>query len=374
MEKIDNNNYPVRILIVDGKMICGGVESFIMNIYRHIDRTKIQFDFLVHYKEKFFYDDEIEKLGGTIYRLTFRNDNNYFKYKKDLKEFFLNHHYDIVWGHMDGLASIYLKVAKLCKVKYTIAHSHITSSEHSIKGLLKRILKRKICDYADFCFACSTEAGHYLYGKKKFYLMHNFIDASMFDYCYETRKKIRQQNNWGKEDIVIGMVGRFNKQKNHKFAIDLFCELNKKNSHYKFCLCGDGEMIDEIKEIAKKKNIINEIQFKGNILNINEYYQAFDILIMPSLYEGLPVSGVEAQTSGLKCVFSNNVTKEVSIVGENVCFLPIDNGIKKWADTIDQIKKYERKSKKKNILEAGYDINLEIKKIEFFLLKLTNEK
>ena len=184
-------NEPVRVLIVDGKLICGGVESFIMNIYRHIDRTKVQFDFLVHYKERFFYDEEVERLGGKIYRLSFRNDNNYFKYKKDLKDFFNTHkEYKTVWGHMDGLASIYLKVAKKCGVKTTIAHSHITSAEKSFKGFIKRLLKGKVWKYADYRFACSTEAGKYLYGNKEFQLIPNAIETERFQYDQEVRIKI----------------------------------------------------------------------------------------------------------------------------------------------------------------------------------------
>ena len=144
-------DYPIRVLIVNGKMICGGVEAFIMNIYRHIDRTKVQFDFLVHYKERFFYDDEIEKLGGKIYRLSFRNDKNFFKYKHDLNKFFKEHkEYSIVWGHMDGLAAIYMRSAKKNGIKTTIAHAHITSAERSLKGLVKRFLRKKnkqICGF-----------------------------------------------------------------------------------------------------------------------------------------------------------------------------------------------------------------------------------
>lgn len=363
------NDKPIRVLIVNGKMICGGVEAFIMNIYRHIDRSKIQFDFLVHYKDRFFYDDEIEKLGGKIYRLTFRNDNNYFKYKKDLQKFFTEHkEYQIVWGHMDGLAGIYLKIAKKCGVKVTIAHSHITSAEHSLKGLIKRLLRHGVRKYSDYKFACSTEAGIYLYGKRsKFELIPNAIDVDRFDYSEGLRKKIREENGWGKDTLVVGHVGRFNEQKNHKYLIDIFYQLHKMRLNSVLCLCGDGELREEIEKKVMALGLSENVIFKGNIPNVNEYYQAFDIFVMPSLYEGLPVSGIEAQASGLKCIFADTITRETDIVHENVSFLPITVDPNMWADDIIKLKEYNRFGYKPNIIAAGYSIDDEAKMLEEFL-------
>ena len=233
-------NIPKRMLIIDGKLICGGVESFLMNIYRNIDRTKIQFDFLVHYRDKFYYDDEIESLGGKIYRLSFRNDKNIFKYIHDLKLFFREHpEYDIVWGHMDGLASIYLKIAKECNVKTTICHSHITSSEYSLKGCIKGFLKRNVWKYCDYRFACSTEAGKYLYGTHDFQIINNAIDVNRFLFNLTSREKIRNLNNWN-DKIVIGHIGRFFPQKNHTYLLDIFEKITKLDNDFVLCLCGFG--------------------------------------------------------------------------------------------------------------------------------------
>lgn len=363
-------NEPVRVLIVDGKLICGGVESFIMNIYRHIDRTKVQFDFLVHYKERFFYDEEVERLGGKIYRLSFRNDNNYFKYKKDLKDFFNTHkEYKTVWGHMDGLASIYLKVAKKCGVKTTIAHSHITSAEKSFKGFIKRLLKGKVWKYADYRFACSTEAGKYLYGNKEFQLIPNAIETERFQYDQEVRNKIRKQNGW-EEKFVVGHVGRFNAQKNHKYLIDIFSCLVREKSNAVLCLCGDGEDRNDIAEYVNELGLSEKVFFMGNIPNVNEYYQAFDVFVMPSLYEGLPVSGIEAQTSGLKCFFADTITKETALVKENVNFLSLDAGAEHWAKIILESIKNERKDQKPAILQAGFDLKQLSENIQKFFLNL----
>ncbi len=369
------NKEPIRILIINGKMICGGVESFIMNLYRRIDRSKIQFDFLVHYKERFFYDDEIEKLGGKIYRLSFRNDNRFFKYKKDLKLFFKEHkEYKIVWGQMDGLMSVYLKQAK----KYgnnviTIAHSHIAGAEKSLKGLIKRFFKKGVGKVADYRFACSTEAGKYLYGKKDFKIFPNAIDTKKFDFSQEKREKIRKEFSLPSNAFVIGHVGRFNEQKNHEFLIKIFNEVVKKDERAVLMLCGDGELKEKISMQVNALNLQDRVIFVGNVNNVNEFYSAFDVFVMPSLYEGLPVSGIEAQTSGLKCLFSDTITKETQLVVENVYFKSIKASPSEWAEKIISISVYKRESKRLEVAKTGYDVYDEISKLENFFWSLANE-
>ncbi len=359
---------PIRILIVDGKMICGGIESFVMNIYRHIDRTKIQFDFLVHYKERFFYDDEIEALGGKIHRLSFRNDHNWFKYKKDLARFFQAHpEYQIVWGHMEGLASVYLKAAKKAGVRTTIAHAHITSAERSLKGLIKRILRKNIYKYTDYRFACSTEAGKYVFGNHEFTLIPNAIDTSKFLYNEEKRREIREKHGW-QNRFVVGHIGRFNEQKNHRYLMEIFDEYKKMNPNAALCLCGDGELMPEIKSIVENKGLTDSVLFTGNIPNTNEYYSAFDCFVMPSLYEGLPVSGVEAQTSGLPCVFADTITRETALLQDRVCFLPITEKPEIWAKTILNQNGVKRNLSKDETLFTQYDIYHLTQQLSEFLL------
>ena len=365
---------PIRILIVNGKMICGGIESFIMNIYRHIDRNKIQFDFLVHYKDRFFYDDEIESLGGKIHRLTFRNDNNYFKYKKDLKTFFKNNpQYQIVWGQMEGLASIYLKEAKKAGVKWTIAHSHITSAERSLKGLIKRVLRKNVNKYADYKFACSTEAGRYLFGKAPFTLIPNAIETERFLFNAQTRERIRAHHGWDETHFVLGHIGRFNAQKNHKYLIDIFAEYAKKNPNARLCLCGDGELMQSVKDYATKKSVMDRITFTGNIPNVNEYYQAFDMFVMPSLYEGLPVSGIEAQVSGLPCVFADTITREVGILTDRTKFLSITQSPEVWANAISEQDGVDRTIDNETLLN-DYNIHCNAEKLSTFFMEKSNEE
>ncbi len=361
---------PVRILIVDGKLINGGVEAFIMNIYRHIDRNKLQFDFLVHYKERFFYDDEIESLGGKIYRLSFRNDNNYLKYKRDLKNFFNSHkEYKIIWGHMDGLASVYLKAAKKSGVPITIAHSHITSSENSVKGLVKRVLRHNLSKYTDYRFACSTEAGKYLYKSNDFKLIHNAIDVEKFKFDKAIRNKIRRERNWEGYNI-IGHVGRFFPQKNHLYLIKIFKALCEVDDSYKLCLCGDGEDRAFIESKVKEYNLSSKIEFTGNVSNMNEFYQGFDLFILPSLYEGLPVSGIEAQTSGLPCLFSKNITKETELLSDIVKFISIENEPQEWINPILSFKENQRLDRSTTVKNMGYDIKDLSDKLQRFFTEI----
>lgn len=369
---------PLRILIVNGKMICGGIESFIMNIYRNIDRSKIQFDFLVHYKERFFYDDEIERLGGNIYRLSFRNDNNLLKYKKDLRNFFETHTYNIVWGQMDGLASIYLKAAKKAGVATTICHSHITNSEAGIKGILKALLRINLNKWVDIRFACSSEAGKHLYGKHKFLIFNNAIDTENFRYSDNKNDFIRLKLNIPNDAFIIGHIGRFSPQKNHKFLIDMFAKLVSANKSFYLILAGDGELFKEIKEYVDLMNISKNVIFLGNVTNISDYYSCFDLFVMPSLYEGLPVSGVEAQTNGLTCLFADTITREISLTNR-VKFLPINKGPECWIKEI--MKLYDDKELVRHdtrsieeIRLKGYDIKNQVKKIENFFRDLNNEQ
>lgn len=367
----EQNNKPIRVLIVDGKLISGGAEAFIMNVYRHIDRNVIQFDFLVHYKDRFFYDDEVERLGGKIFRLSFRNDHNIIKYIHELKIFFNSHkEYDVVWGHMDGLAPIYLKIAKTCGMKCTIAHSHIDHSEKTFKGVIKSLLRRNISKYADYRFACSSLSGKYLFGKGDFHVIPNAIDVKKFSFNGSVRNRIRDINKWN-ESIVIGHVGRFFSQKNHSFIIEVFRHIAQLNDKFVLCLCGDGDDRVNIEKKVKEYGLSDKVLFTGSIHNINEYYQAFDLFILPSLYEGLPVSGIEAQTSGLKCIFSDTITPEACFIKDNVTYLPITpNSEILWANKIIELSNYTRKDMSMVICDKGYSIDYLAKKLTIFFTTL----
>lgn len=354
---------PIRILHIVPNMQQGGIENFLMNIYRNIDRNKIQFDFLVHYQKKFTFDDEIERLGGKIYRCSFREDNNFLKYYKDLNRFFKEHtEYKIVHAHMASLAYIYLGLAKKYGINIRIIHSHGTSHLKNLKGYAKYFLFKLADINANIRWSCSTEAGKYLFRKKKFEVIPNAIDMERFKYNEEIRNDKRKE--MGLEDkFVIGNIGRFNLQKNHEFIIDVFYELQKENKNAVLMLIGTGELEEKIKQKVSNLKIEDKVLFMGNINNVEEMYQVMDIFIMPSLFEGLPVTGVEAQVSGLYCLFADTITREVQI-SNNCKFIPLQESKQIWKKEIISNNSNNREQSYENIKESIFNIKKLSKELE----------
>lgn len=357
---------PIRILQVVPNMQQGGLENLIMNIYRNIDRTKVQFDFLVHYKKEFFFDKEIEKLGGKIYRFSVREDNNFIKYYKDLCDFFKEHsgEYRVVHGHMASLAFIYLRIAKKYNIPVRIIHSHGTSHLKNIKGYLKYFTFKMADKYATDRFACSTEAGKYLFGVKNFKIINNAIDMDKFKYNESLRRTKRNELQL-EDKFVIGHIGRFNLQKNHKYLIKFFSNIVKKNHNARLLLIGIGEELENIKDFVRKLNISDYVFFLGQRNDVCELYQAMDVFCMPSKFEGLPLTGIEAQVSGLPCVFSDQITREVKI-SNNCIFLPLDEDTKKWEECVETVnnKIINRLSEYQKMKETNYNIKILSKNVE----------
>jgi len=327
-------NEPVRILQIVPNMQQGGLENFIMNIYRNIDRTKIQFDFLVHYQERKFFDDEIEKMGGRIYRFSLRDDNNILKYIEQLNEFYKKHkEYKIIHCHMSSIGTINFLIARKNNIRIKIAHSHNSATEKSLKGIMKRLLMQPYRYVSDINFACSESAGKYLFKNKKFEVIPNAINTKKFMFNKERRKEYREKLGINEKRFVIGHVGRFNVQKNHKFIIEIFNEYLKKNKRTVLLLIGDGELIEETKLLCKKLKIEKSVIFLKNVSNVYDYYNTMDLFILPSLFEGLPVVGIEAQTNGLNCLFSNRITDEAKLT-DGVEYLDLDPKI--WVEKFEQ--------------------------------------
>lgn len=363
---------PIRILNIVPNMRAAGIESFIMNVYRNIDREKVQFDFIVHNKRREFFDDEIEKLGGKIYRLSFKDDKNIVKYIKDLNNFFKNHkEYKIVHGHMQSMMPLYLYIAKKNKIPIRIAHSHNGSYEKTVKGFILHIFSRFSKKFSSHNIACSNLAGKYLFGKKSFIVIPNGIDVKKFEFNENIRKIVRNELNLSNE-YVIGHVGRFELQKNHRFLIETFNEKLKENSNYVLLLVGEGKYEKEIKKLVKELNIQNKVKFLGVRNDMNRLYQAMDCFILPSLYEGLPVVGVEAQASGLKCLFSDTITKELKIT-PNAVFISLKSK-QKWLEEIDNDNNFENRKKFAKIVAQDFEIKNISKKLEKFYLINNTQK
>ena len=358
----------LRVLHIVTYMGRGGLETMLMNYYRSIDRTKVQFDFLVHRKERADYDDEIEALGGKIYRISRLNPFSP-SYKKELSAFFKTHpEYSIVHVHQDCLSSIVLKQAKKHGVKNRIAHCHSSSQDKNLKFIIKLFYKRFIPAYATKLFACSEEAGKWMFGGAEFEVLNNAIDAKKYIYNKEIRKKIRDEFHIAENEFVIGHVGRFSYPKNHTFLVDVFNEYQKRQQA-KLMLVGDGELREEIEKKIRSLNLESKVIFTGVRADVSALLQAMDAFVFPSNYEGLPVTVIEAQAAGLRCFISDKVPIECKKT-ELVTQLPLTDYAEKWASRIQENANYQRKEMYEEIKKADFDIASNAEKLQDYYLSL----
>ena len=288
MENLDEK---IIIAHIMGKWNGGGVESVVMNYYRNIDRNKIQFHFLCDEDSTDIPYEEIEKLGGKV--IVIPPYQKLFKYQKELYKIFKENKYKIVHSHINALSVFPLRIAKKAKIPVRIAHSHSTSNKKEWKkNILKMILRPLSKLYANNYFACTEYAGKWLFGKKvverkELNVINNAIDLKKFKFNENTREDLRKELGIKEETLIIGHVGRFMKQKNHEFLIDVFEEAIKQDNNMYLILVGQGPLEDKIKEMAKEKGIEDKILFLGQRNDVNKLYQAMDIFVLPSLYEGL---------------------------------------------------------------------------------------
>ena len=363
-----------RILVVIGKMDRGGAETIIMNLYRNIDRQKIQFDFAVHTNEKADYDDEIVAMGGRIFRFPEYKILNSLSYRKAWKEFFKNHQGEFcaVHGHIGSCAAIYLREAKKQSI-FTIAHSH--SCMNGISGLLFKALCFPQRFIADYFIGCSDEAGVDRFGKRvvknsKIYkTLNNGINAKEYQYNPEIRAKYRA--DFGLEDrFVVGHVGRFTYAKNHKFLIKVFKEIKKIRDDAVLVLAGRGELEDQIKEQVREEGLENHVIFAGVRDDIPELLQMYDVFVFPSIFEGLGIVLVEAQATGLSCVLSSAVPS-LACVTPLCKKLSLKESPSKWANEVIEIcKNSGRENNYEVIKNSGFDIVSVAKELESFYLEI----
>lgn len=345
----------IRILQCVNDMHRAGLETMLMNYYRNIDRTKIQFDFLTHRPYRSDYDDEIEKMGGKVYyapRLYPQNYPNYFKW---MKNFFKEHpEYKIVHSHIDTMSYLPLLAAKKAGVPIRIAHSHNTSLDKDFKYLLKQYFRLRINSVCTHRLACGKEAGTFLFGNRDFKVIPNAIDAEKFYFNKDLRDEKRKELGLvGK--FVVGHVGRLSYQKNHKFLIEIFNELLKKESDSILLLVGVGEKEEELRRQVKNLGIDDKVRFLGNRSDVNELYQAMDVFVMPSFFEGIPVVGVEAQFADLPCIFSDKVPEEVKF-SSKVEFISLSAEYNIWVNRIENLRRENQRDSNKNCYDSAYNI------------------
>ena len=363
---------PIRIAQIIGKWLGGGVESVVMNYYRHLDHDKIQFDFICDDDSTNIPYDEIEKLGGKV--ILIPPYQKVFKYQKELRRVLRDGKYKIVHSHINTLSVFPLYAAKKVGVPVRIAHSHSTTNKKEWKkNLLKQVLRPFSKKYATNYMCCSELAGRWLFGDKtydegKVYLLNNAIDLDKFKYDKKIRDKKRKELGIKEDTIVIGHIGRFVVQKNHTFLIDIFNQFHKKEKNSILLLAGQGPLQEEIKNKVRELGLDDSVRFLGQRNDANELYQAFDVFLLPSLYEGLPVVGVEAQASGLLCFFSDDMTKETKVLDSTV-FMSLSNTAEEWTgEILTTLKDYKRINTKNEVSYNGFDIEIEARKLEKYYI------
>lgn len=353
---------PLRVLHVVVNMNRGGAETLIMNLYRNIDRKKVQFDFLTCKPGVF--DVEIKKMGGRVYRIPYISDVGHFQYVKGLDDFFLEHkEYEIVHSHLDKMSGLVLKSAKKAGVPVRIAHSHNTRSEgNAITRTYKWFAGRLIEPNSTVRLACSNLAAKWLFDNKAT-IIRNGIETDRFEFSIAKRNEIRNKLNIDEKTVVLGHVGRFAKQKNHEFLIDVFHDYLKVNKNSTLLLVGDGPLRKDVENKVKRLDLNSKVKFLGIRKDIDHVLQAMDVFIFPSLHEGLPVSLVEAQGSGLPCLISDKVSSEVDLGMQLVDFLPIQS-TNIWVEKLKKMPRRVKEDVKKQLLDQGYDITSTTKIIE----------
>lgn len=347
---------------------CGGIENFIMNVYRNIDRNEIQFDFLIHGEKENYFEEEIKKLGGTIYRVPL--SRNYKEYERQIKRTFAENRekYHMIHIHcMYALSYLDAKMAKKCHMKNIIVHSHTSTTLIFKRKMIQFLLKTKLTRIADIRLACSEEAAKWMFSKKiirkkQYKIIKNAIDVDKYKYNSETRSMIRKELQL-EENLVIGHIGRLSTVKNHKFLLEIFKEIIKKKNEARLLLVGDGSLKNQIVEKAKELGIMDKVILLGNKENANELLQAMDVFVFPSLYEGFPLTVIEAQCTGVPCVLSDCITKQAKVT-DLVSFLSLEENAEKWANVILDKENIERKDQSDFIKDKKYDINSLVEQIE----------
>lgn len=361
-------NDKIKVLQCVANFNRAGVETVIMNYYRNIDRNKFQFDFLCNKEKKGAYIEEIKSYGGKIFFTPCLNPMKWPQYQDFMNDFFSKHkEYKIIHCQNEEMAFPALYAAKKNGVPVRIAHAHNTATRFDIKWPIKTLYKYLIRTVATDYIACGHAAGKWFFGKDV-KVLNNAIDIDKFKYNQEVRNKLRKELHL-EDKYVIGHVGRIDPQKNHIFLLKVFREYLKIDKSAVLLLIGSGTLEKKIKEKVKKMGIENNVIFTGNIPNVNEMYNVMDVFVLPSLYEGLPLVGIEAQCSGLPCIFSDRITDEV-LLNSNVCSIPINNNYDEWCKKIAQYKHENRVYE----YHKEYDIKYVKKELEDYYIDLLNKR
>lgn len=338
---------PFKIIHVLGGLETGGAESFVMNMYRAIDRSIVQFDFIKHTPKIGSFEKEIALLGGQIFACPRYVGKNHSAYVKWWRSFFYEHpEYHVVHGHVRSTAAIYLKIAKSYGL-VTISHSHSTSNGNGLSALAKNIMQLPIRNIADYFFACSDIAGKWLFGKDvvnhtNYCMIPNGIDIGHFMFDAQKRKLTRQRLGIKEDTFVMGHIGRFATVKNHTYLIQLFAQYQKTKPNSCLLMVGDGELFDDVKSQCQELGIADKVIMPGSQTNISAFYHAMDAFVFPSLWEGFGIAVIEAQANGLPCLVSDHVPLDV-IINRNIKILSLSH-MSAWRQELEKLQDGKRVS------------------------------
>lgn len=356
---------PIKVLQIFGEELSnGGQEAYIMNMYRNIDRTKVQFDFFT----PFICDNEklrieIENMGGHVFCANRPFDNNKNKYvKEEVKKFLKEHNYDIVHIHSGSTYSLMMaaKIARKSGIPNVVVHSHCGGFKNLKYLIIKNISRHYFLKYPTHHFACSELAAEWKYPKKilkqnKYVVLKNAIDTTKICYSTDLREKVRKELKI-EDKFVVGHIGRFSVQKNHNFLIDIFYEIQRQRDDAILLLAGVGELQEEIKNKVKKLGLEKKVKFLNLVSNVEEILNAMDVFVLPSFFEGLPVVGVEAEATGLQVFTSTRVARELPIEDLSY-YYSLEDGASVWAKMIiEEFQKYKRRNTTEEIKKCGYDV------------------
>lgn len=359
---MESKREPVRVLHVLTGLSTGGAESFIMNMYRNMDREKVQFDFLLRSDEN-VYRDELEQMGSRVYT-TASFPRNFIKNAFQTERFFREHRYDIIHVHANALLYTFaLSSAKRNGVSCRIIHSHNAAMAHMELLPIHTFNKKRIGKLATDFFACSEDAGKWMF-PGDFSVIHNAIDLNTYAYSPEKRTQVRTQLGIPKDAFVIGHIGRFVKQKNHAFLIETFHEVLQSKPEARLLLVGDGELRPEMEEKVEKLRIADRVIFLGTRKDAADIINAFDLFVFPSLYEGLSIAALEAQANGLTIICSGAIPNQI-LFGNNAKKILLSEGPGTWAKHI-LCADSTRRDMKMELSEMGFDIQEEAKKMQDF--------
>lgn len=365
-----------RIAVIIGKMHSGGKKNLVMEYYRHIDRKKVQFDFICDDDSNAIPQKEIEEMGGRVYIVP--RYQNIVANVKALKRIFEENHYKIVHGY-NGTMNIFGLYAAWCagvpiRINESISMAHSADKKTVIKNVLKPFSKCFATHYMANGEACGRwQFGDRLYNKGKVTVFKTVINVNENKYDEKLRKRCRKEFCI-ENDIVIGHIGRLTAQKNTLFLIDIFFEITKIEESAVLLIIGDGDLREEMLDKIKNYKIENKVLYLGRREDIRQFYNAMDVFLLPSLYEGLPVVGVEAECCGLPILFSSEIPEESNAVKDLGVFVGLDRPAKEWAQiALNKIKENNRCDRSEEVRKAGFDSLIEAEKLLNYYEKISND-